>query len=246
MIHGDDGAKLSKRHGALGVEAYKEMGYLPEGVCNYLMRLGWSHGDQEIFTVDQAAELFELSEINKAPSRIDFEKMADINGHHIRTSSSERLLALIMPHFSAERELTPEQLERIQTALPEMKDRGNTIPELAKAFDFLLVERPLALNKKARKALKAEGLDRLASLGDVVSTLSEWSPEVLQKSITDFCESHALSMGQIGPPLRAALTGNLPAPDIHLVAAWLGREETLARIEEQLAGKQGEEKSTKG
>ena len=235
MIHGDDGAKLSKRHGALGVEAYKDMGYLPGGVCNYLMRLGWSWGDKEVFTIDEASEVFELKDINKAPSRIDFDKMADINGHHIRACSDDRLYDLLGPLLSEGGELSDIRKSRIKTALPYMKERGNTLPELAEAFRFLLLQRPIPLNKKARKALKPEGLDRLASLRDVVANLSEWSPKSIQNAISDYCENHALSMGQIGPPLRAALTGNLPAPDLHLVAAWLGRDETLARIEDQLA-----------
>ena len=241
MIHGDDGSKLSKRHGALGVEAYRDMGYLPEGVLNYLMRLGWSHGDREIFTLAEAASVFDLSEINKAPSRIDFTKLADINGHHIAACEEERLLELLIPLLNGGERLTPIQLSRVKTALPHMKDRGQTLPDLAEAFNYLLIERPLKLNKKARKALKGEGLDRLAALSDVVSDLSEWTPEAIQQAISDFRDSHDLSMGQVGPPLRAALTGNLPAPDLHLVAAWLGRDETLARIKEQLAVKADEE-----
>ena len=239
MIHGDDGAKLSKRHGALGVEAYKDMGYLPEGVCNYLMRLGWSHGDQEIFSLEEAAQVFKLQNINKAPSRIDFDKLADINGHHIRATSASDLVDLITPILAEKHNLSDELHARIDTALPHMKERGNTLIELANAFEFLLQERPLALNKKARKALKGEGLDRLASLRDVVNNLSEWSPESIQSAISGLCESRELTMGQLGPPLRAALTGNLPAPDLNLVAAWLGRAETLARIEDQLAVKDG-------
>lgn len=234
MIHGDDGAKLSKRHGALGVEAYRDLGYLPEGLLNYLMRLGWSHGDQEIFTIDEAAKVFDLKNVNKAPARIDFEKMADINGHHIQRCANERLLGLLMPLLSADAELSTAQKARIENALPIMKSRGNTLPDLARACEFLRVERPLQLNKKARKALRGEGLDRLAALRDVVSKISEWTPDAIENAISGFCESQNLSMGQVGPPLRAALTANLPAPDLHLVAAWLGQAETLARIDEQV------------
>lgn len=246
MIHGDDGAKLSKRHGALGVEAYKDMGFLPAGLCNYLMRLGWSWGDKELFTLDEASEVFELKDINKAPSRLDFEKMADINGHHMRACSNEQLYDHLYPLIANDDELSEIQQRRVLSALPILKERGNTLPELANAFEFLLQERPIALNKKARKALRGEGLDRLAKLRDVVSNLEVWSSNSIQKAISDHCERHALSMGQIGPPLRAALTGNLPAPDLNLVADWLGREETLARIDDQLANKQGEPEGTKG
>ena len=239
MIHGDDGAKLSKRHGALGVEAYRDMGYLPEGLLNYLMRLGWSHGDQEIFTLEEAARVFDLKNVNKAPSRIDFDKLADINGHHIQACDNERLLDLLLPFLSKNRELTPAQRERIELSLSQMKSRGKTLLSLAEAYEFLLTERPLQLNKKARKALKGEGLDRLAELRDVVSELSEWTPDLIAEAISGFRERNDLSMGHIGPPLRAALTANLPAPDLNLVAAWLGQAETLARIDEQIAGTTG-------
>ena len=240
MIHGDDGAKLSKRHGALGVEAYRDMGYLPEGLLNYLLRLGWSHGDRELFTMHEAASVFDLKGINKAPSRIDFDKMAAINAHHIQSCDNERLLELLVPFLNEGKPLSATQFERVKLALPGMKDRGSTLVDLAEAFNFLLIERPLALNKKARKALKGEGLDRLSALSDVVSDLSEWTSDAIELAIADFCKSHELSMGQVGPPLRAALTGNLPAPDLHLVAAWLGKDETLARIKEQLAEKTGD------
>ena len=246
MIHGDDGAKLSKRHGALGVEAYRDMGYLPAGICNYLMRLGWSHGDREIFTIDDASQVFELSDINRAPSRIDFAKLADINAHHIREFDNDELLQLLLPILNSDRELSEIEALRIEQALPFMKDRGQTLPELAEAFRFLVQTRPLQLNKKARKALKNEGLDQLATVRDVMKELSEWAPDSIQNAISDLCKSRELTMGQVGPPLRAALTGNLPAPDLNLVAAWLGRAETLARIEDQLAEKQGEEARTKG
>ena len=240
MIHGDDGAKLSKRHGALGVEAYRDMGYLPEGLLNYLMRLGWSHGDREYFTLEEATAVFDLKNVNKAPSRIDFDKMADINAFHIQACENERLLNLLLPILAKERDLTPEQIQRLLAALPEMKSRGSTLVALAEACEFLLVERPLQLNKKARKSLKGEGLDRLAELRDVVGDLKEWTPDTIAAAISVFRERHNLSMGQIGPPLRAALTANLPAPDLNLVATWLGQAETLARIDEQVAVKTGE------
>ena len=240
MIHGDDGAKLSKRHGALGVEAYRDMGYLPEGLLNYLMRLGWSHGDQEIFSLKEAAEVFDLKNVNKAPSRIDFDKLADINSHHIAACDNSRLFDLLISILSRDRDLTDVQRQRIDIALPQMKTRGSTLLSLAEAFEFLLKERPLELNKKARKALKGEGLDRLAELRDVVGDLDEWTPESIAEAISGFRERNDLSMGQIGPPLRAALTANLPAPDLNLVAAWLGQAETLARIDEQIAARTGE------
>ena len=235
MIHGPDGAKLSKRHGALGVEAYRDMGYLPEAINNYLMRLGWSHGDQEYFSLEEASRLFTLDAVNKSPARMDFDKLADINGHYIRAADEARLFRLLLPYLEADTPLSAEQRQRVETALPGMKDRGDTLPDLAAAFAFLLTGRPLTLNKKARKSLKGEGLDRLRQVRDDLSRVETWTADALEKTLADFLEQHDLSMGQIGPPLRAALTANMPAPDLSHVMDWLGRAETLARLEDQLA-----------
>ena len=235
MIHGPDGAKLSKRHGALGVEAYRDMGYLPEAINNYLLRLGWSHGDQEYFSLDEASKLFTLEAVNKSPARMDFEKLADINGHYIRATDNVRLLDLLQAYLEAEQPLTDVQRQRIKIALPGMKDRGDTLPELAAAFAFLLMTRPLVLNKKARKSLKGEGLDRLRQVRDDLAGVDIWTADALEKMLADFLKQHDYSMGQIGPPLRAALTANLPAPDLGHVIEWLGHDETLARIDDQLA-----------
>ena len=234
LIHGPDGAKLSKRHGALGTLAYRDLGYLPEAVCNYLMRLGWSHGDEEIFSMDEAAAVFGLDAIGKAPSRIDFDKLSAINGHYIRTIDESRLYDALMVELAKTGEVRPEMASNIAKALPLMRDRGDTLPELADAFSFLLAARPLEMNKKARKALRAEGLDRLALVRDHVSKIDRWAENELKLTLQAICNETALSMGQIGPPLRAALTGGLPAPDIDQVMAWLGREETIARIEDQI------------
>ncbi len=234
LIHGADGAKLSKRHGALGTLAYRDMGYLPEAVCNYLMRLGWSYGDKEIFSLDEAATVFGLSAVGKAPSRIDFDKLSAINGHYIRTVDETRLLDDLMPELAKIAEIPANTASNIAKALPYMRDRGDTLPQLASAFRFLLAARPLEMNKKARKALREEGLDRLALVRDHISEIDCWAENELKLILQAICDDTALSMGQIGPPLRAALTGGLPAPDIDQVMAWLGREETIARIEDQI------------
>ena len=235
LIHGPDGAKLSKRHGALSTLAYREMGYLPEAMKAYLLRLGWSHGDQEIFTDDEAAALFDISGINKAPARLDLEKLGQINSHFMRQADDERLFGLLKPSLEAEKPLTEAETARIRAALPEMKDRGTTLPELAEAFAFLKDIRPIELNKKARKALKGEGLDRLAGLRDELQQLPQWSAETISSAIGSYCTAQDLSMGQVGPPLRAALTGGLPAPDIAPVLEWLGRDEAMGRIDDQIA-----------
>lgn len=241
LIHGSDGKKLSKRHGSLSTLEYREMGYLPEAVASYLIRLGWSHGDQEIFTMEEAAKVFSLDGIGKAPARLDLDKLADVNRHFIRLAEPDRLLDLILPHLTANGPLDSTQLAAVQKALPHMTDRGGTLPELAEAFAFLITRRPLQMNKKARKALSGEGLDRLAGLRNLMAELPEFESDGLQKTIQSYCAAQDLGMGQIGPPLRAALTGGLPAPDLAPVMEWLGRDEVLGRIDDQIAANRDEQ-----
>lgn len=230
MIHGSDGAKLSKRHGALSTLAYRDMGYLAEAVNSYLVRLGWSHGDQEVFTMDEAAAVFDLSDINKAPGRLDLEKLGDVNAHFMRTISEDQLMALLLPEISKLTDLTPILTERLQHALPTLKERGQTLPELAESCRFLWDSNADNLNKKARKALREDGLKRLSDLREALDQTDSWTIEAVQSVIDAYCAAHTLSMGQVGPPLRAALTGGLPAPDLAPVMTWLGRDEVLARI----------------
>ena len=234
MIHGADGAKLSKRHGALSTLAYQDMGYLPEAMNSYLVRLGWSHGDQEIFTMDEAAAVFDLSGINKAPGRLDLEKLADVNAHFIRTIDESRLIRLLLPEIEKLTPLTDALTERLQQALPSLKERGQTLPQLAESCRFLWDSNADNLNKKARKALREDGIKRLSELREALDQTDSWSIEALQNVLEAFCAAHTLSMGQVGPPLRAALTGGLPAPDLAPVMHWLGREEVLERIRNHL------------
>lgn len=234
MIHGSDGAKLSKRHGALSTLAYRDMGYLPEAMKSYLVRLGWSHGDQETFTMDDAASVFDLSGINKAPGRLDLEKLGDVNAHFLRTIDENRLLELLRPFIQALTPVTDTLSERLQHALPTLKDRGRTLPDLAESCRFLWDSNADGLSKKARKALSEDGLKRLADLRAALDEVDSWTIEALQIALDEFCAAHNLSMGQVGPPLRAALTGGLPAPDLAPVLSWLGRSEVLARIEKHL------------
>lgn len=237
MIHGDDGAKLSKRHGALSTTAYRDMGYLPEAIAAYLLRLGWSHGDQEIFTRDEAISLFTLEAINKAPARLDLDKLNDVNAFFIRKAEEDRLFDLLHPWLdqAAGCTLDTHTLNRIRAALPVMKDRGSTLPELAEAFRFFWTANADELNKKARKALAGDNLLRLANIREAIANIPNWGDTALQQALESFCSAHELSFGQVGPPIRAALTGGLPAPDLAPVMAWLGREETLARIDFHLA-----------
>ncbi|WP_084418848.1 glutamate--tRNA ligase [Henriciella litoralis] len=237
MIHGDDGAKLSKRHGALSTTAYRDMGYLPEALNAYLLRLGWSHGDREIFTLDEAAEVFSLDAINKSPARLDLAKLNDVNAHFIRACDPERLLNLLRPWLveAAGHDLSDDIYKKIALALPTMKDRGQTLPELAEAFRFLWTSNADNLNKKARKSLSGDKISTLAELREIIAIVPEWRDTALQHALESYCSSNELSFGQVGPPVRAALTGGLPAPDLAPVMEWLGRDETLTRIDFHLA-----------
>ena len=235
LIHGPDGAKLSKRHGALGVEAYRDLGYLPEGIKNYLLRLGWSHGDAEFITEEQAIEWFDLNAVNKGAARMDFDKLDFINGEHLKHADSAHVAELVCENIENERELSDSAKKRISVAMSELKYRGRTIPEIAKAAEFLVIERPIELNAKARKKLKPDALGILGDLREVFRTLDDWSADGIAKAIELFCESRDLTIGQVGPQLRTSLTGGLPAPDLNLILFWLGKAESLGRIDDVLS-----------
>ena len=237
LIHGPDGAKLSKRHGSQATLEYRDMGYLPEAMNAYLLRLGWSHGDQEIFTMDEAAEVFDLSGLNKAPARLDFDKLNDVNAHFIREADEDRLLNLLKPEIEKLTYLDDALLSRLTSALPTLKERGNTLPGLAESCRFLWDSNSDNLNKKARKALREEGLHRLKDIRKALDQMQNWTIDALQHALGSYCEANELSLGQVGPPVRAALTGGLPAPDLAPVMYWLGREEVLARIDKHLDAK---------
>ncbi len=234
LIHGPDGAKLSKRHGALGVEAYRDMGYIPEGLKNYLLRLGWSHGDDEFIPTEKAIEWFELSGINKGASRMDFEKLAFINGEHLHRLADDEALALLFQDLEKEHTLSDAIKSRITAAISVLKTRGQTIPEISSASQFLIVERPIDINSKARKKLKPQALEILGDLRNALNDEETWTSDQLETLIQQFCETRELSLGQVGPQLRTALTGNLPAPDLHLILFWLGKAESIGRIDDVL------------
>ncbi len=236
MIHGPDGAKLSKRHGAMSVLAYRDLGYLPEGLKAYLLRLGWSHGDKEVFTDEEAIAVFDLEGINRAPARIDFEKLAAVNGQFIRDRQDEDLIAALEPFLASQGPLTESFMAQLKIALPQMKGRGNTLIELAAAFEFLRLQRPIDLNAQARKALKPESTATLAQLLGDLEGLALWTTDTLESALKNFVERQGITMGAIGPALRAALTGGRPAPELKFVLYWLGREEVIGRISDQLSG----------
>ena len=232
LIHGQDGAKLSKRHGALGVDSYRdEMGILPEALFNYLLRLGWGHGDQEEFTREQATELFNLEGVGKSPSRFDVKKLLNLNGHYIRAADDARLARLV-----AER-LGPAADEKLLTAaMPVLKTRARDILELADGAAFLFKSRPLALDDKARGLLDGDAKALLGQISARLNAEADWTAGALEANLKAYAEELGLGLGKLAQPLRAALTGQTTSPGIFDVLALLGRDESLARIGDQVAG----------
>lgn len=229
LIHGADGAKLSKRHGALGAETYRdEHGILPEALFNYLLRLGWGHGDQEEFTREQAINLFDLDHVGKSPSRFDLKKLQNMNGHHIREADDARLAALV-----AARMESPPSLEMLELAMPVLKVRAKDLDELATGAAFLTRARPLDVDEKAAILLGDEGRKRLALVHDRLSGEKDWTLETLEASTKALADELDLGLGKLAQPLRAALTGTTQSPGIFDVLVLLGREESLARIADQ-------------
>ncbi|POR55356.1 glutamate--tRNA ligase [Bosea psychrotolerans] len=240
LIHGADGAKLSKRHGALGVDAYRSMGYLPVALRNYLLRLGWSHGDQEIFSTDEMIALFNLSSIGRSPARFDYAKLESLNGLYMRQSSDHDLLTAlktILPEIGPARglpgALSPELEARFLAAMPGLKERAKTLIELLDSAYYLYAPRPLQLDQKAAALLDEAARQRLPGLAAKLSAVNDWSPQALEAVVRGYAEEHGLKLGQAAQPLRAALTGRAMSPGLFDVMAVLGREETLARLADQ-------------
>lgn len=236
LIHGQDGAKLSKRHGALGVEAYRdEMGMLPEAVINYLLRLGWGHGDDEIISREQAVEWFDLDGVGKSAARFDFKKLENLNGSYIREADNARLADLAAPLIADElgRKLSENELGLLQRSMESVKPRAKSIAELAEGAGFLFRTRPLNLDEKAEMLLQGEAPALLADLVPQLEGLPDWSEEALDTAVREFAETQHLKLGKVAQPLRAALTGRATSPGIFDVLMLLGREESLARIADQ-------------
>ncbi len=230
LIHGADGKKLSKRHGALGVEAYRDQGFLPEGVMNGLLRLGWAHGDHEIITEKEAKEWFGLDGIGKAPARLDPDKMAATNQHYLQGIPDGELAERIAPFL--DEEPGSELRERITRAAPFLKPRMKLLTDGAEATAFLRLKLPFEITGKAAKPLKKEGaLDTLGKLRGHLAGTEDWSAAALDLSVQAFAETEGLGFGQVGPPLRASLTAGHPAPSLGETLHALGRGEALARID---------------
>jgi glutamyl-tRNA synthetase len=236
LIHGPDGAKLSKRHGALAVQGYRDMGYLPEALGNYLMRLGWSHGDDEIMTREEAAAVFDVAKIGKAPSRLDFAKLDSVNAHYMKQAEDGRLLALLWEHIAAHHDwvVSAAARARVERAVGALKTRAKTIAELAEQARFLIRERPLELDDAARALLSEEARALLSRLHAQLSAAPDWSAPALAAALKTFATNEGIGLGKIGPALRAALAGGAPAPDLGLTLDFLGREESLARLSDQI------------
>jgi glutamyl-tRNA synthetase len=235
LIHGPDGAKLSKRHGAMGADAYRdELGMLPEAVVNYLLRLGWGHGDDEIISRQQAIEWFDLDHVGKSPSRFDFKKLENLNGHYIREADDERLASLVAPRF----DLSGEQKALLLRAMPELKARAHTLNQLAESARFLFAERPLDIEEGAATLLTSEARDLLGSAHARLGALAEWDAGSLEAAIRDVAEGSGVKLGKLAQPLRAALTGRTTSPGIFEVLVLLGRDESLARIADQMEPKE--------
>lgn len=226
LIHGADGAKMSKRHGALGVDTYRdELGVLPEALFNYLLRLGWGHGDEEIIDRDQAVEWFDIAHVGKSPSRFDVAKLQNLNGHYLREADDARLAALILPLVKGDADL-----ELLTRAMPVLKVRAKDLNDLAEGSAFLFAKRPLEMTEKAQGLLTDEARARLAAIHERLSGESDWTLEGLEANLKAMAGELELGLGKLAQPLRAALTGQTTSPGIFDVLVLLGREESLARI----------------
>ena len=232
LIHGSDGAKLSKRHGALGVDAYRdEMGILPEALSNYLLRLGWGHGDDEIIALEQAVEWFDLDHVGKSPSRFDLKKLENLNGHYIREADDVRLAGMVAPKLGLE----ADGVALLTRAMPELKARAHDLNALADGSAFLFAVRPLAIDEGAAALLTGEARGHLALAHGALAALDSWDHDTTDAAVREVAEKAGIKLGKLAQPLRVALTGKTTSPGIFDVLALLGKEESLARIADQMS-----------
>jgi glutamyl-tRNA synthetase len=241
LIHGADGAKLSKRHGALGVEAYRAMGYLPEALLNYLARLGWSHGDDEVMSIEEMIEWFDITDVNKGAARFDFAKLEALNGVHMRGMDDAALTDALLatrPYLPNGEEMTARFDEvakaRLLKAMPGLKDRAKTLVELAENTYYLTANRPLQPDEKAAGILDEAAKTILSEVLKRFQELEEWNAATTEAAVREFAENSGLKLGKIAQPLRAALTGRSTSPGVFDVLEVLGREESLGRIQDQI------------
>ncbi|MEM9060153.1 MAG: glutamate--tRNA ligase [Pseudomonadota bacterium] len=232
LIHGPDGAKMSKRHGATSVTEYRDMGYLPQAMRNYLARLGWSHGDDEFFTDAQMIEWFGLDAIGKSAARFDFKKLENLNGQHIRAADDEALMNEIDGLFAAQQKppVAGDRRAMLHGAMPGIKERAKTLLELIDLSYYILADRPLEFDEKATKLITSETAEMLARLTERLRDASGWTAEHIETTVREAAESEDIKLGKMAQPLRAALTGRAISPSVFDVMVTLGREETLARM----------------
>lgn len=238
LIHGADGAKLSKRHGALGVDAYRdEMGMLSEAVNNYLLRLGWGHGDDEIISREQAVQWFDLDQVGRSPSRFDLKKLENVNGHYIRETDDTRLTALVTPLVERQLgiHLDDGQRDLLQRAMEFLKPRAKNLNELADGGTFLFRTRPISMDEGALALLDDRGLALLVDVHRAITPLADWTSPSIEGALRGVAEAAGIGLGKVAQPLRAALTGRTTSPGIFDVLVLLGREESLARLNDQIA-----------
>lgn len=237
MLHGPDGAKLSKRHGAQGIHEFEGMGYLPEAMRNYLLRLGWSHGDDELISTAQAIQWFDLDAVQKSPARLDYKKLDFVNGHYIREADDARLADLVIAHRAAKGEAaaTEDQRRMLVSGMKGLKERAKTIIELADSAAYVFASRPLSFDDKAAKILTP---DARATLSGLLPSLSAglWEAASLEAAVRGFAEATGRKLGDVAQPLRAALTGRSTSPPVFDVMATLGRDESVARISDAASG----------
>ncbi|MAS07384.1 MAG: glutamate--tRNA ligase [Ahrensia sp.] len=241
LIHGPDGAKLSKRHGALGVEAYRAMGYLPEALRNYLARLGWSHGDDEIMSTEDMIGWFDITDVNKGAARFDFAKLEAVNGHWIRAADDAYLVdrvGALLPELDGKDDIAARFESRraqLLAAMPGLKERAKTLVELLDSANYLFAERPLDFDEKAAGILTGEARNVLAGIIPKLEQVDDWSVDALDAAVRSYAEANELKLGKVAQPLRAALTGRSTSPGVFDVLAVLGRDESLARIRDCVA-----------
>ncbi len=233
LIHGPDGAKLSKRHGAMGVDAYRDqLGILPEALFNYLLRLGWGHGDDEIISREQAIEWFDVDHVGKSPSRFDLKKLENLNGHYIREAEDLRLADLVAPQLGIDLDEAGRAL--LVRAMPELKARAQDLNQLADGAGFLFAKRPLPMDEAASALLTADARRLLAAAHKALQKVAQWDHDALEQVIREVAEAEGVKLGKLAQPLRAALTGRATSPGIFDVLALLGQGESLARIADQM------------
>jgi glutamyl-tRNA synthetase len=240
LIHGADGAKLSKRHGALGVETYRdELGILPEALFNYLLRLGWGHGDAEIISKEEAIGWFDLDGVGRSPSRFDMKKLESLNGHYLREAEPRRLAAMADPRIEGllGRGLDASDVDLLARAMPFLTPRARDLNELAEGAGFLFMPRPLAMDEKAAALLEGGARDMLALVHQALARVADWTAEAIEQAVREVAEAEGVKLGQVAQPLRAALTGRATSPGIFDVLVLLGREESLGRVDDAMSGK---------